>query len=114
AEYDQKVKAGELPKAFIDKSNLQVKLQQAQFLARLYSEKASEKTRVTDEEVAKYIAEHPELNIKGTPGSPGKSVKDSVREKLQADKEKQNLDKIVVDNNIQVPLDFDIPEVTKQ
>jgi hypothetical protein len=41
--------------------NLQVKLQQAQFLARLYSEKAAEKVKVTDEEVAQYIAEHPEL-----------------------------------------------------
>jgi parvulin-like peptidyl-prolyl isomerase len=54
-------KAGELPKEFVDKVNLQVKLQQAQFLARLYSEKAAEKVKVTDEEVAQYIAEHPEL-----------------------------------------------------
>lgn len=62
AEFDQKAKSGELPKEFIDKANLQVKLQQAQFLARLYAEKATEQTKVTDEEITKYIAEHPELD----------------------------------------------------
>lgn len=62
AEYDKKSAAGELDKAFIDRVNLQVKLQQAQFLARLYSEKIADKMKVTDEEVAKYIAEHPELD----------------------------------------------------
>ncbi len=62
AEYDQKAKSGELTKDFIEKANLQVKLQQAQFLARLYSEKAAENMKVTDEDVAKYIAEHPELD----------------------------------------------------
>ncbi|HEX6124850.1 MAG TPA: peptidylprolyl isomerase, partial [Pyrinomonadaceae bacterium] len=61
-EYDDKVAAGELPKEFQDKVNLQVKLQQAQFLARLYSEKMAEKVKVTDEEIEKYIAEHPELD----------------------------------------------------
>ena len=61
-EFEKKSKAGELPKEFIDKVNLQVKLQQAQFLARLYSEKMAEKAKVTDEEVAKYIAEHPEMD----------------------------------------------------
>lgn len=62
AEYDQKAKSGELPKEFVDKANLQVKLQQAQFLARLYAEKATEQTKVTDEEITQYIAEHPELD----------------------------------------------------
>ena len=38
-----------------------MKLQQAQFLARIYSTKAAETLKVTDEDVAKYIAEHPEL-----------------------------------------------------
>lgn len=61
-EYEDKVAAGELPKEFQDKVNLQVKLQQAQYLARLYSEKMTEKVKVTDEDVAKYIAEHPELD----------------------------------------------------
>lgn len=62
AEYDQKSRSGELTKDFVDKANLQVKLQQAQFLARLFSEKATEQTKVTDEDIAKYTAEHPELD----------------------------------------------------
>ena len=61
-EYDQKVASGELDKAFVDKANLQVKLQQAQFLARLYSEKAADKLKATDEEIDKYIADHPEID----------------------------------------------------
>lgn len=61
-EYEQKVSSGEIPKETQDKVNLQVKLQQAQFLARLYSEKMAEKVKVTDEDIAKYIAEHPELD----------------------------------------------------
>jgi hypothetical protein len=39
-----------------------VKLQQAQFLARLYAEKVPEKVKPTEEEINKYIAEHPELD----------------------------------------------------
>ncbi len=61
-EYEDKVDAGELPKEFQNKVNLQVKLQQAQFLARLYSEKMAEKVKVTDEDIAAYIAEHPDLD----------------------------------------------------
>jgi parvulin-like peptidyl-prolyl isomerase len=61
-EFDDKAASGELKKDFVDKVNLQVKLQQAQFLARLYSDKLAEKTKVTDEEVAKYISEHAELD----------------------------------------------------
>lgn len=61
-EFHDKVNSGELSKDFAQKVALQTKLQQAQFLARLYSEKLAEKVKVTDEEVAKYIAEHPELN----------------------------------------------------
>jgi parvulin-like peptidyl-prolyl isomerase len=61
-EYEDKLAAGEIPKEFQDKVNLQVKLQQAQYLARIYSEKMAEKVKVTDEEVAKYISEHPELD----------------------------------------------------
>jgi hypothetical protein len=44
-----------------DKIELQTKLQQAQFLAKLYSEKMADQLKVSDEEVAKYIADHPEL-----------------------------------------------------
>ena len=62
AEYNQKAAAGTLSKEFIDRANLQVKLQQAQFLARLFSETVTEKTKVTDDEVAQYIAAHPELD----------------------------------------------------
>ena len=61
-EYEQKANDGTLSKEFIDKTNLQAKLQQAQFLARLYSEKATDQTKVTDEDIAKYIAAHPELD----------------------------------------------------
>jgi parvulin-like peptidyl-prolyl isomerase len=61
-EYEDKVDANELPKEFQDKVNLQIKLQQAQFLARIYSEKMAEKVKVTDEDIDKYIAEHPELD----------------------------------------------------
>lgn len=62
AEYLQKLKAGELDPNFVTKANFQVKLQQAQYLARLYSEKHAESDKVTDEEITKYIAEHPELS----------------------------------------------------
>ena len=62
AEYDQKAASGELSKEFVEKANLQVKLQQAQFLARLYSEKAADDMKVTDEEVAKYITDHPDID----------------------------------------------------
>lgn len=62
AEYTQKANAGELAPEFVTKANLQVKLQQAQYLARLYSEKRGETDKVTDEDINKYIAEHPELS----------------------------------------------------
>lgn len=61
-EFEQKAKSGELTPEFIKKANLQVKLQQASFLTKLYSDKSAEKMKVTDEEVDKYIAEHPELS----------------------------------------------------
>lgn len=61
-EFNSKARSGALSKEFVDRVNLQIKLQQAQYLARLYSEKLAEKVKVTDEEVDKYISEHPELN----------------------------------------------------
>lgn len=61
-EYEAKVRSGEISQPLQDKVNLQVKLQQAQFLARLYAEKMPEKVKVTDEEIAKYVSEHPELD----------------------------------------------------
>lgn len=62
AEYEQKAASGELSKEFVEKAKLQVKLQQAQFLARLYSEKLADKLKVTDEDIAKYTSAHPELD----------------------------------------------------
>ncbi len=63
-EYNDKVAAGAIPKEFQDKVALQVKLQQASFLAQNYSKKLAEKTKVTDADIDKYIAEHPELDPK--------------------------------------------------
>jgi hypothetical protein len=49
---------------FNRKIDLSVKLQQAQYLSRLYAEKVLvEKTKVTDEDVEKYLADHPELAV---------------------------------------------------
>ena len=62
AEYEQKLNDGKLVKDFIDKANLQVKLQQAQFLARIYAEKIADQIKATDAEVATYIAAHPEID----------------------------------------------------
>ncbi len=62
AEYEQKLKAGELSPEFVKKANLQVKLQQAQFLAKLYSEKTADTEKVTDEQIDAYIKAHPELD----------------------------------------------------
>ena len=63
--YDKeaKAKSGELGEDFKHEVDLQVKLQQAQFLAGRYAQKVlAEKVKVSDEEVQKYIAEHPELS----------------------------------------------------
>lgn len=62
AEFDRRSAAGELDKAFIDKINLQVKLQQAQFLAREFSEKVSKEMEVTDAEVEAYIKANPDID----------------------------------------------------
>lgn len=61
-EYEDKAAAGQLDKELQDRVNLQVKLQQAQFLARLYSEKMADQAKVSDEEIAQYISQHPELD----------------------------------------------------
>ena len=62
AEYEKKAADGTLSSDFVAKANLQVKLQQAQFLARLYSDKATDLTKVTDEDIAAYIAAHPDID----------------------------------------------------
>lgn len=61
-EFKKKASAGEISKEVQDKVNLQVKLQQASFLAKLYSEKLADKLKVSDEDIAKYLTEHPELD----------------------------------------------------
>ena len=61
-EYEQKAAAGQLDPNFVKKTNLQIKLQQAQFLARLYSDKVADQLKVTDEEVDQYIKDHPEID----------------------------------------------------
>ncbi len=64
-EEEAKEKAGELGEDFKREVDLQVKLQQSQFLAGLYADKIlKEKVKVNDEDVKKYIAEHPELDPK--------------------------------------------------
>jgi hypothetical protein len=61
-EYQDKAEKHELDENFVKRVNLMAKLQQAQFLGRLYSEKVADQLKVTDEEVDKYLAEHPELD----------------------------------------------------
>jgi len=61
-EFEAKAAAGEVSKELVDRIALQVKLQQAQFLAKIYSETLTEKMKVTDEDIDKYIAAHPELS----------------------------------------------------
>lgn len=63
-EAEDKMASGELGQEFKDKLNLQIKLQQAQFLARIYSEKMADKVKATDDEIAAYIAQRPELDTK--------------------------------------------------
>ncbi len=56
-------KKKELGEEFSRNLELQIKLQQAQFLASRYANKTLvEKVKVTDEDVKKYIAEHPEYS----------------------------------------------------
>ena len=62
-EAEATAKKSELGEAFSRNLELQIKLQQAQFLASRYANKTLvEKVKVTDEDVKKYIAEHPEYS----------------------------------------------------
>ncbi|HEX8734190.1 MAG TPA: peptidylprolyl isomerase, partial [Pyrinomonadaceae bacterium] len=62
-EKEADAKKGELGDDYNRKVQLQVKLQQAQYLARLYADRIlKDKIRVSEAEVQSYIAEHPELN----------------------------------------------------
>jgi hypothetical protein len=61
---EAETKRKDLSADFNRKVNLAVGLQQAQYLSRLYAEKVLvEKTKVTDEDVQKYLSEHPELAV---------------------------------------------------
>jgi parvulin-like peptidyl-prolyl isomerase len=53
-----------LPLSLRRKVELQVKLQQAQFLARLYSQKLASEVAASDDEIAAYLKNHPELDPK--------------------------------------------------
>jgi len=58
-----KAQSGELSEEFVKKVELQSKLQQAQFLSRIYStDVLAKKAEVTDDDIQKYINEHPEIN----------------------------------------------------
>ena len=60
---EAKEKMPTLSEEFRKKTNISIKLQQASYLSRLYAEKVlTEKTKVTDADIEKYIAEHPELD----------------------------------------------------
>lgn len=62
-EEEANAKKKELGEEFERNVELQIKLQQAQFLASRYATKVLvEKTKVTDDDVKKYVAEHPEYS----------------------------------------------------
>lgn len=64
-EKEAEAKKGELGEEYNKKVELQVKLQQEQFLARRYAEKVlKDKIKVTDEEVKEYLKSHPEMDTK--------------------------------------------------
>ncbi|MEO7538662.1 MAG: peptidylprolyl isomerase, partial [Pyrinomonadaceae bacterium] len=60
-ESESKLKASMYP-YLAAQTALQIKLQQAQFLSRLYAEKIASQVSSTDAEIAVYIAAHPELD----------------------------------------------------
>ncbi|MBK7706736.1 MAG: peptidylprolyl isomerase [Acidobacteria bacterium] len=61
-EAKDKAKANSLPADFVAKTEVQSKLQRAQFLARQYQEVLAKRTEVTDADIAKYLSEHPEIS----------------------------------------------------
>ncbi len=99
AQYEQELKAGTLINEFVERTTLKVKLQQAQFLARLYSDKVVSQVTATDKEVADYVKAN-----RGT-------SKEQARSKLEKDKEQRLFDELIRNNNIQVPDDFTVPTI---
>jgi foldase protein PrsA len=64
-EKEAESKKGEMGEEYNKKVELQVKLQQEQFLARRYADKVlKDKVKVTDEDVQAYLKSHPELDTK--------------------------------------------------
>lgn len=53
-------RSAQLPLSFKQKVQLQVKLQEAQFLARSYAEKIAPQITASDEEIADYLKKHPQ------------------------------------------------------
>ena len=96
-EFELKAKNGKLSKEVIDTANLQVKLQQAQFLAKLYSEKAAEQTKVNEKELTSYIAAHPKFK------------RSAARKELETAKENRLFAELIAKHNIHVAADFTVP-----
>lgn len=62
SEADSRLKARALDSAFWQRTGLSVKLQQAQFLSKIAASAIANKTMASDNEVAQYIAGHPEFD----------------------------------------------------
>jgi hypothetical protein len=107
-EFEAKARSGAMPAEFFKKVALQVKLQQAQFLARLLSDKLASRTEPTDDEVRRYIAQHTELT--GTKAARTKEA----RTQLKEEEENRIIAELVVSHNVSVPDDFTVPEVTDE
>ena len=63
SETDSRIKAKTIDPTFWERVSLQVKLQQAQFLSRIFAEALADTTSVSDSEISSYIALHPEFDI---------------------------------------------------
>jgi parvulin-like peptidyl-prolyl isomerase len=73
-------KMNEMSPDFKRKVDLAVKLQQAQYLSRLYAKKVLvDKTKVTDEDVQKYVAAHPELDTAAAKKQKAQEVLDRIK-----------------------------------
>lgn len=65
-EDEAKEKSNTFGEEYNRRVDLQVRLQQAQLLSKIYIEKTlTDKVKVTDEEVAQYVSTHPEMDAKG-------------------------------------------------
>ncbi len=63
SEADSRLKSQAIEPNFWARVGFTVKLQQAQFLARIFSDTIAGKTSVSDAEIDKYVAGHPELGL---------------------------------------------------